>query len=134
MLQQLTMRLPAIRKMAGLPQRKMIVENAPSLRDTIAKYKKEFSDKWHDEKLRTQAFEAAQSRSNSSDTLRSQCTPVGTTVEGRKAAKSYKRPIVVYEDEVANVLRKESEHLASQRSAGLMYEPERKRTGKRASA
>ena len=135
MLQQLAMRVTAIRRMAGLPEHKLTVENAPSLGDTITKYKKEFSDRWHDENLRARAFEAAQSRNNSGDALRGQSvqTAVGGA-KGRKVAKPYKRPIVVYEDDVPNVLKKESRHLASQRSAGLTYEPERKSTRKRANA
>lgn len=127
MLQQFAMRVPAIRKMAGLPERKLNIENTPSLRDTVAKYRKEFSDKWNDERLRARAFEAAQSRG---DVLRDQFvhTPA-RTAKGRKAAKPYRRPIVVYEDEVANVVKKEKEYIASQRNAGLMYEKGR---GKRA--
>jgi len=135
MLQQFAIRAPSMRKMAGLPERKLNIENAPSLRDTVAKYKKEFSDKWRDEKLRAQAFEAAQSRGKSGDILRDQFahSPAVPT-KGRKPAKSYKRPIVVYEDEVADVIRKEKEYLASQQNPAMMHEPERKRRGKRASA
>jgi len=135
MLQQFAIRAPSIRKMAGLPERKLNIEHTPSLRDTVAKYQKEFSDKWRDEKLRAQAFEAAQSRGKSGDILRDQFahSPAVPT-KGRKPAKSYKRPIVVYEDEVADVIRKEKEYLASQQNPAMMHEPERKRRGKRASA
>lgn len=135
MLQQFAMRVPSMRKMAGLPERKLNIENTPSLRDTVAKYKKEFSDKWRDEKLRAQAFEAAQSAGKSGDMLRDQfARSPAVPAKGRKPAKPYKRPIVVYEDEVVDVIRKEKEHLASQQNPGVMYEPERKRGGKRASA
>lgn len=130
------MRVPAIREMAGLPERKPSMDSSPSFRDTINKYKKEFADRWDDEQRRAKTFEATQSRNSGGDSLRESFarTPVGGVMAKKAGAvKAYKRPIVVYEDQVSDVVRREQEFTSS-RQSGPAFEPERKSRGKRASA
>lgn len=125
------MRVPSIRAMAGLPERKLGAETpAPSWRDTINKYKKEFTERWEDEQIRAKTFEAARSKSSSGGVdagLRASFAG-GKTGSGAAGAgkRVYKRPIVVYEDEVASVVRKENEFAKSQRGS-IALEPERRR-------
>lgn len=131
--QQFAMRLPAVREMSGLPERKAVLEKTPSFKDTYNKYKKEFAEKWNDEKIREKAFQnsrVARAAASSPNALREQFVAAGS----KKGPKAYKRPVVVYEDQVADVVKKENEFYASQQYAGAMYEPEKRRKGKRASA
>lgn len=135
-LQQFSMRVPSIRAMAGLPERNLPIQHSPSFRDTINKYKKEFADRWESEKERAVAFETTRTRNSSTDSLRKSFarSPIGgATARKAGAPRPYKRPIVVYEDEVSSVVKKEKALVGSRRG-GPVFEPEQKSKGKRANA
>ncbi|KAF8312348.1 hypothetical protein DL93DRAFT_2229076 [Clavulina sp. PMI_390] len=142
-LQQYLLRFPSVRTLVGLPARSTPMEGqSASFKETFNKYKKEFNDRWDENHIREQKFNRAARWGNTniaSDALRESvvASSISASAVPKSGAKprggagkikakrapgigaSHQRPIVVYEDQVGEILRQEKEFANAARAASF---------------